>query len=81
MKRLRETLNTESLETIYYAIVQSHLVYRVGKKQIIKVIFQKNNIYYSKALYTETKILDPRQLYFLWATIEIHRTKHNLKTV
>lgn len=95
IKTLRNVLNIDSLKIIYYSLVESHINYGilawggVGKtilnkliivqKKILKIMFNKEITYPSERLFKETRLLDPRQLFFYHSMLHQQKTKHNLK--
>lgn len=88
-------MDIQSLKTIYYSLVESHLTYGilawggVGKtilnklivvqKRILKIMIKKDVTYPSNTLYKETSLMDPRQLFFYHSNIYQHKTQTNLK--
>lgn len=94
-KTLRDILDLKHLKTLYYALIESHINYGIlawggaGKtylnnliivqKRILKVIFNKNHTYPSDALYGETAIMDPRQLFYLHSSIRLHLNETTLE--
>jgi Reverse transcriptase (RNA-dependent DNA polymerase) len=69
------------MRTLYYSLVQTHLNYgliawggasncylkklEVAQKWLLKIILKKSYTYPSEQLYSESKLLDIRQLYFI----------------
>jgi len=86
---LRYILNKETLKTIYYAIVESHLRYcniawgalydehlepmNIIQKYIIKVMFNLPKDYPSDRLFAESRIMSLRSLYILDSVIFVHK--------
>lgn len=90
-KYLRNLLDIVHLKIIYYALVESRLSYgilgwggianshlkklEILQRWFIKVMFKKERTYSSELLYSEARILDIRQIYFLRANIFQYKNK------
>lgn len=60
--------------------LKTHLhILEVTQRRFIKFIYSKSARYPSNQLYTEAKMLDLRQLYFLSVCIRYHTHKHSSK--
>lgn len=91
---LKRVLDAPTLKTIYYALVESRLRYgiiawgsslkehikklEVIQKIFIKIIFNKPTTYPSDKLYSEARILDLQQLFFLVVSIYQFNNKATL---
>lgn len=87
-KIIRQYLDSYQLKTIYYALVQSLLVYGISgwgginksnlkpleitHKTILKIMYSKPVLYPSDLLFQESNILNIRQLYIKKLTISVH---------
>lgn len=94
IKYLKNILDLPALKTVYYALIESRLAYgiigwgsalgthlnklEIIQKRIIKIIFNKTNLYPSEELFKESKLLDLRQLYFLNTVVHQYKNKRSL---
>lgn len=93
-KQMTHILNTKQLIIIYHSLVESHLHYglagwggiydshlktlEIMQKLFIKIMYNKDKMYSTENLYTETKILDMRQLYCYRILCLQQKKKHEL---
>ncbi|KAG5897087.1 hypothetical protein JTB14_036314 [Gonioctena quinquepunctata] len=91
-KKLKDNIPFNQMKTLYHSLVESHIRYGilawggalkthlnplgVLQRRFIKLIFSKNSRYSSDQLYSESKILDVRQLHFFITCLRHHDTKH-----
>lgn len=87
-------LDSKQLLIIYYSLVQSHLIYGIAgwggvakthlmnleilQKKFLKMILKKSNTYPSDMLFSESKIMDIRQLFFYRLIIKQNANKSSL---
>lgn len=93
-KRLKDILPVEQMRTIYFALVESHLRYGINawggalkthlfplevmQKRFLKLVYKKDATYSSDALFSEAKVMDVRQLYFINCCVHYHfKMKYN----
>lgn len=94
---LRDYLEVDYLRKVYFALFQSHINYGlVGwggardnclrdlenlQKWVLKIIYRKGRSFPTDQLYIESKIFDPKQLYFQKLLMCINRKKININVV
>lgn len=85
------------MKILYHALVESRLSYGILgwggvassylshldilQKKFLKICFNKSRTYSSTLLYSESKILDLRQIYFLRVAIDQFKNKSSLKNI
>lgn len=90
-KILKELLPVHILRTLYHALVESHLRYgilswgsafkshlfplEVLQRRFLRLIYSKKALYHTDDLYSETQVMDLRQLYFYNSNIRYHINK------
>ncbi|KAJ8980864.1 hypothetical protein NQ317_008923 [Molorchus minor] len=93
-KYFRNVCHIKQLNIMYFALIQSHLIYGIigwggvnnnylknletAQKWTIKIMHNKNYTYPSEELYKEAKILDLRQLYARSLLLRQYKLKPNI---
>lgn len=96
-KICKQIFSEKQLKTFYYSLVQSHLTYGIlvwegvtnnhlknletMQKWIIKIMYGRNHIYPTDALFAESKIWDMRQLFFHRLIIRHHKYHGTLSPI
>lgn len=74
-RKLKVILPLTHLKTLYHLNTRIHSI-EVIQRRFFKLIFSRSSRCSSDILYTKTKILDIRLLYFLCTSIKYHANKH-----
>lgn len=96
-RQLRKILDTPQLKTLYYSLIESHLQYGIAgwggvyknnlksletlQKRFLKIMYKKERTYPSDLLYTESQVLDIRQIYCLKILILQFKKKTELDII
>lgn len=97
LKILVKILNYQQLKSIYFALVQARLQYAIVswgacykthlrsidvlQKKCIKIIIKKPIFYPSDLTFSDSKLLDLRQIYFLNVLLYTYKNKHILTEI
>lgn len=97
IKKLRNILNISQLKQIYFALIYSMIQYGITawgnaydahlkqletiQKQVIKIMYKHKTTYPTECLYSESSLLDIKQIYVFKVLFLQHKVKHELDNI